>query len=230
MIHSIRFFVAFLLFASMVSCHNSTSPTEVTDTPTPFSFHKPRLGATFTIEATIQNSDTITSDTTFVYRVADTNAAQDGRSGVSAISGYYFPFWVSYSSTGDIYVWGNSDFIFGRNDWTWYPLSHSPGAKLQTYYHDSIISNPDPNDTRAVTTDIFSVVGNETLMIKGQPVECIKGVLTETYTLTNLQFNFTITSTESVAYWYAPSIGYWAKVQSGLGPDEYTFRLTDYSL
>jgi hypothetical protein len=232
-----RFFIALLICTVVAGCTKSTSPTEPPSTTqpaptTPFAFHKPRLGATLTMRAMIDTNDRVASDTNFLFTVTDTAATQFGKSGVLQFDGYYgHPFYISYRANGDIDILGNTDYIFSRrNTWVWYPLALSAGASTQTYTHDSLISNPDPNDTRQLEHDTVIVTGKETLTIQGQPVECIKAVLHSNYTLTNIQYGFTVGNTFVVEYWYAPSIGYWAKERYTDKSGHITFTLVDYTL
>src|SRR5437879_5902947 len=103
-----RFLIPLLLVTSVMGCsHFSTSvdtPPDINDyipppAETQFVFHKPRLGATFTMKAIDRTYGNITSDTTFVFTVSDTAATHDGKSGVLELDGYYRPFFVSYRTS-----------------------------------------------------------------------------------------------------------------------------------
>ena len=183
------------------------------------------------MRAMIDTNGRVASDTNFLFTVSDTAATQFGKSGVVRFDGYYSqPFFISYRSKGDIDILGSTDYIFGRrNTWLWYPLALSAGASEQTFTHDSLISNPDPNDTRQVDRDTIIVTVKETLTIKGQPVECIKAILHSNLSLTNLKFGFTLGDTFVVEYWYAPSIGYWAKERYTDKSGDITFTLVDHT-
>ncbi|MFI5263882.1 MAG: hypothetical protein ACHQM6_05150, partial [Candidatus Kapaibacterium sp.] len=181
-------FPALVLFAILSGCSKSSSPTDSTPpiTETTFAFHKPRLGATFTMQASRTAGPGY--DTTYVFTVTDTATSQAGKSNVLQLNGYYqYPFYISYRANGDIDIWGSSDYIFGRDLWTWYPLGLANGEGTETFRHDSVISNPDPNDTRQLERDMVTGKGKDTLIIKGQPVECIRVQLASNYTLTDLK-------------------------------------------
>lgn len=169
-------------------------------------------------------------DTMYIFTVTDTALTLGGKTGVLKFEGYYKPFFISYRDNGDIVIAGNFDYIAGRDNWTWYPLSLDAGLKAEAYSHDSLISNPDPNDTRQVIRDTLFVTGRETLTIKGMPVECIKAVRTYYYELTGLKYGFKIKDALHVDYWYAPSLGYWAKVNINDKGFIDTFTLIDFTL
>ena len=215
----------------MFGCNSPSSPLEksnIEPVEMPFPFHKPNLGATFTMQALRNGS----IDTTFHFTIADTSANFAGKSGVVEFAGYYRPFYISYRPSGDIDMWESGDYIYGRNNWMWFPLAVLDGQRAQTYSHDSLISNPNPNDTKQLLRDTVTVVGKEILMINGKPIECIRIVLTATITLQSLTlpFPFSVTSSLKIDYWYAPSIGYWAKEHIKYGADDITFTLIDYTL
>jgi hypothetical protein len=218
-----------ILTASMLlayGCSNSTTdPGQSTPVhKTPFTFHKPRLGATFTITS----SGPI--DTTFTYTVTDTTASIGGKSGALKFEGYYSnPFYINYYDNGDIDIAGSFDYVFGRNSWTSFPLSLDLGNKMEVYSHDSIISNPNPNDTRQVQRDTFFVTGKETLTIGGKPIDCITATRVLFYQLTSIKYGFPTSSSLIVYYWYAPSLGYWAKEQTTYGGTT-TFIMIDFTL
>lgn len=223
--------ICFTALAFLSGCSNPAAP--VDNTPphqTPFVFHKPRLGATFTMMAE-NNPPSTGLDTTFVFTVTDTALTIGGKAALK-VNGYFRndSFYISYRDNGDIDIAGSTDYIFGRDSWTWYPLSVDPGHGFEAYYHDSLISNPDPKDTRAVKRDTLIVFGKETLMIKGQPIECIKLSRRMYYELTSVKFGFKTGSSLQVDYWYAPSIGYWAKEYIKYGGRETTFTMIDYTL
>ncbi len=239
MIQHLRFATVILLLTCVAGCmkfSTSTEPPAVINdyipppVETPFAFHKPRLGATFTMMAINRSFGTITSDTTFVFTVVDTSAVHNGKSNVLEFDGYYRPFFVSYRPSGDIDISGDPDYIFGRESWTWWSLAVPENVIAQTWRHDSIISNPDPNDTRQIERDTNIVTGKDTLYIQGHYVECIKLTLLSNYTLISVQFGFKNGSTAKMEYWYAPSLGYWAKEHYSDGSTDITFQLTAYSL
>ncbi len=222
------------VLALLVAAGGCSNPAEPDNTPphqTPFAFHKPRLGATFTMQAS-NNPPSASLDTTFIFTITDTNVSLGGKTGARRFAGYFRndSFTVAYRDNGDIDIAGSNDYIFGRKSWTWYPLSADPGHGIEAYFHDSLISNPDPQDTRAISRDTLIVKGKETLMIKGQPIECIKLARRMYYELTSLRFGFKTSSTLQADYWYAPSIGYWAKEYVKYGGMETTFTLIDFTL
>lgn len=220
-----------LLLASIFGCKSASSPlvtyeVEEIYVKKPFPFHKPNLGATFAMQA-LRNGNI---DSTYHFTITDTAATHDGKSGVVEFTGYYRPFYISYHPSGAIYIWGSGDYIFGRNSWTSYPFAVKDGAKIETYSHDSIVSISKPNDTKKIERDTMTVVGWDTLMINSKAVECVRIELKTTLSLKSIASSFTSTSSLKIDYWYAPSIGYWAKEHTKHGADDITFTLIDYTL
>ena len=210
---AIPFLVA--AFALSTGCSNPSTPANSAGTPpheTPFAFHKPRFGATFTMQA-VNNPPSHGLDTTFLFTVTDTAVAIGGKTGVCKFKGYFRndSFYIAYRDNGDIDIAGETDYIFGRKTFTWYPLAADQGVGAEAFYHDSLISNPDPQDTRQVERDTVIILGKETLIIKGQPVECIKLARRMYYELTLVKYGLKSGSALEADYWYAPSLGYWAK-------------------
>ena len=153
----------------------------------------------------VNNPPSPSLDTTFLFTVTDTALAIGGKTGVCKFTGYFRngSFFVAYRANGDIDIAGSTDYIFGRNTLTQYPLAADQGIGVEAYYHDSLISNPDPQDTRKVERDTVIILGKETLMIKGQPVECIKLARRMYLELTSIKFGFKIPSTLEADYWYS---------------------------
>jgi len=230
--HSLTFLIV-VVVALFAGCDSTTDPgTSGTNNGTSFTFHKPTVGSTFTMRFTTDSAGAINMDTTFLYEVLDANAAHAGRSGLNKMTNGFTiaPFYVAYDSDGDIDIWGGADIIYGRYDWMSYPLTLNAGAKRGVYFHDSVITlGGGPGQAREVKTDTFTVIAKETLQIKGQPVECIKAKLTTTYTLTDLTYGFTTSSALYIFYWYAPSLGFWAKWEFTQGPYTWRYTMIDHS-
>ena len=214
-----------MLTLVFVSCDSDGSAIVdgVTNT-TSFTFTKPLLGATFTYHFTIDSLGKITDDTTFTYEVTNVNASHAGKSSlVEMLNGISIaPFYISYAQTGDLSIWGYPDIIYGRNEWVPYPYTLNAGSRRSIYFHDSVVEISSTSQARQIKADTFMVIAKEPIQVKGVPIESIKSKLSSTYSLTDLTFGFTTSSTLSILYWYAPSLGFWTKWEFTQGP--YTWR------
>jgi hypothetical protein len=231
--HSLKLFIVAVV-AMLAGCDSSTDSgpdTSGTNGGTPFTFHKPTAGSTFTVRFTTDSAGAINQDTTFVYVVLNSNAQHAGRSGLNEMSNGYsmLPFYVAYDSDGDVDIWGGADIIYGRYDWMAYPYTLNVGQKRGVYFHDSVITLASSSEAQEVKTDTFMVIGKESLQVKGQSVECIKSKLTVVYSLTNLTFGFTTSTALTIFYWYAPSLGFWAKWEFTQGPYTWRYTMIDHS-
>jgi len=229
--HSLKLLIVITVVV-LAGCDSSTGPgTSGTTGSTPFTFHKPTAGSTFTMRFTTDSAGMLYQDTTFVYEVLEVNTAFAGRSGLNKMSNGYsiLPFYVAYDSDGDFDIWGGADIIYGRYDWMAYPYTLNAGLKRGVYFHDSVITLGSSGQAREVKTDTFTVVAKETLQVKGQPVECIKSKLMTVYSLTDLTFGFTTSSALTILYWYAPSLGFWAKWEFTQGPYTWRYTMIDHS-
>lgn len=222
-----------ILMLACVGCDSEGGggPTDGSSNSTPFLFTKPSLGSTFTYQFTIDSAGRTTADTTFIYEVTNVNASHAGKTGlVEMMNGIsIYPFYVSYAATGDLAIWGNPDIIYGRDEWIAYPYTLNAGGRRTIYFHDSVIELGSGSQARAIKADSFMVITKEPVQVKGVPVESIKSKLTSTYTLTDLTFGFTTSSSFSVYYWYAPSLGFWTKWEFTQGPYTWRYTMIDHS-